>query len=126
MIEFKMTSVQAGDKFPATLLEIGIDGGVCEPSDLSKITVPNIPADRGVVISGRAPVWLFGFLTHHFHVCQWVATFDPRLAGGVVVSRHHADAPQVGEVVSIPKNGDGDDPQPDKVSRYTSLPDCFR
>lgn len=103
-ILFNMSSIDADGQFPATLLEIEIEGGVCEASDLAKIVVPNVPGDRGILISGRAPVWLFSFLTHHFHVCQWVATFDPRLAGGVVTSRHSVDAPEVGQVVSIPKS----------------------
>lgn len=102
-ILFSIKSVEASG-FPATLLEIEIDGGVCEPADLGKIVVPNIPGDRGVIISGRAPVWLFSFLTHHFHVCKWVATFDPRLGGGVVTSVHTKNAPTVGEVVSVPQS----------------------
>lgn len=102
-ILFSMKSVDASG-YPATLLEIEIEGGVCEPSDLANIVVPNIPGDRGVIISGRAPVWLFSFLTHHFHVCRWVATFDPRLGGAVVTSTHHKDAPNVGGVVSLPKS----------------------
>lgn len=104
-IEFQMTSINAGGIYPATLFEIDLgEGGVCEPSDLSRITVPSIPGDRGVVISGRAPIWLYAFLSHHFHVCQWVGTFDPRLGGAIVVSRHHKDAPQLGEVVLLPKS----------------------
>lgn len=102
-IRFGMKSVEASG-FPATLLEIEIEGGVCEPADLAKIVVPNIPGDRGVIISGRAPVWLFSFLTHHFHVCQWVGTFDPRLNGAVVTLVHARNAPSVGDVVSVPKS----------------------
>lgn len=103
-ILFSMKSVEASDRFPATLLEIEIEGGVCEPANLARIVAPDLPGDRGIVISGRAPVWLFAFLTHHYHVCKWVATFDPRLNGAIVVSRHSIDSPQVGEVVSLPKS----------------------
>lgn len=100
---FSMKSTKA-DRFPATLLEIEIEGGVIEPSDLKTIAVPDIPGDRGVIISGRAPIWLYSFLTHHYHVCQWVATFDPRLGGAIVTSVHTKNGPSVGDVVSVPKS----------------------
>jgi CRISPR-associated Csx3 family protein len=48
-------------------------------------------------------VWLFTALAHHYHICQWVGTFDPRLGGAVVTSRHSPSAPAVGTVVEIPK-----------------------
>lgn len=45
-------------------------------------------AHKGVVLSGRGPVWLFGFLVHFYHPTKFVATFDPRLKGAVVVESH--------------------------------------
>ena len=55
---------------------------------------------EGVVISGRMPVWVFATLTHEYHPRPFVATFDPRLGGAVVVATH---TPQVGigQVVSL-------------------------
>lgn len=86
-----------------TLLEFEIPGGVCEPSDLATLTPPEVPGTGGVVISGRGPVWLYAALAHHYHTTQWVATFDPRMGGAVVTSRHSRTAPPVGTVVEIPK-----------------------
>jgi CRISPR-associated protein Csx3 len=98
MIQFTTTPI-AG----ATLLEFEIPGGVCEPSDLANLNPPEVPGTGGVVISGRGPVWLFTALAHHYHICQWVGTFDPRLGGAVVTSRHSPSAPPVGSVVALPK-----------------------
>jgi CRISPR-associated Csx3 family protein len=53
-----------------------------------------------VVVSGRLPVWAFAALVHAYHPRPWVATFDPRLGGTVVVERHVPDAPPVGAVLS--------------------------
>jgi len=60
------------------------------------------------VLSGCAPVWAFARLVHHFHPASWVATFDPRLGGGVVVATH-VEGVKVGNVVSIPETAGGND-----------------
>ena len=86
-----------------TIVDFAIEGGVCEPADLASITPPDVDGTKGVVISGRGPVWLYAALAHHYHVTAWVATFDPRLGGAVVTSRHSPSAPAVGSVITLPK-----------------------
>lgn len=56
---------------------------------------------RGVVFSGRGPIWLFGRLVHLAHPFAWVGVHDPRLGGAVVVQRHRPDSPEVGTVVAV-------------------------
>ncbi len=42
-----------------------------------------------LLITGRAPIWLYSFLTHYFcHIYQIVAIFDPKVKGYVIVSSH--------------------------------------
>lgn len=98
MINFTTTPIEG-----ATLLEFAIDGGVCEPADLATLTPPEVDGTGGVIISGRGPVWLYAALAHHYHVAAWVGTFDPRLGGAVVTSRHNHSAPAVGTVIMLPK-----------------------
>lgn len=62
--------------------------GVIEPSILKELKPPKVDARKGVVLSGRGPVWLYGFLVHFYHPTAWVATYDPRLGGAVVVESH--------------------------------------
>jgi len=59
---------------------------------------PTPPFNQGIIVNGRITTWVAGFLVHQFHPYQWVGINDPRLGGGVVVSRHHADAPEVGAI----------------------------
>ncbi|MEO0808608.1 MAG: CRISPR-associated ring nuclease Crn3/Csx3, partial [Cyanobacteria bacterium J06643_4] len=54
---------------------------------------------KGVLISGRAPVWLYAYLVHECHPTLWVACFDPRL-GAVVTSTHSTDV-SVGSVIPL-------------------------
>jgi len=86
-----------------TFVEFELDGGVIAPDQLrdALIGLSPVPADGGVIISGRGPVWLFAAMAHALHATRWVACFDPRLGGGVVVQRHHADSPAIGEVVPL-------------------------
>jgi len=85
------------------LIEITLLSGVITPEELKKLidSIP-VPAGgtEGVIISGRLPVWAFAALVHHFHARPWVATFDPRLGGGVVVASH-APGVSIGNIVDI-------------------------
>lgn len=84
-------------------LDITLSSGVIAPEELQKL-IENIPVEaggtEGIILSGRMPVWAFAALTHHFHPRPYVATFDPRLGGGVVVASH-VDSLKVGNVVDI-------------------------
>ncbi len=70
------------------------------PEDLAQLQLPaGIDARLGVVLTGRAPIWLYGWLVHECHFTRWVACYDPRL-GAVVVSSHSPEV-QVGEVLPV-------------------------
>jgi len=74
------------------------------PADLRTLQPPNPVAQNfahlGVVLSGRGPIWLYGFLVHFYHATKWVATYDPRLQGAVVVETHTSEV-QVGDIIKI-------------------------
>jgi CRISPR-associated protein Csx3 len=96
-----MTMKEVGFKIEkgirVTLVYIDLKDGLITPSDLSRIVLPDLVA-KGcahlpVVLSGRAPIWLYLALGHHFHVCAAVASHDPRLGErvAVVVQSHCPD-----------------------------------
>lgn len=95
------------------ILEIILSGnGLIEPKEISHITLPKeIDYTKGVIISGKAPVWLFTCLTHLLHIAKWVATFDPRL-GAVVVQSHDINSPQTGDIIP-----------PEEITKHLSLPE---
>ena len=73
---------------------------IITPAELSGLALPaGIDPRKGVLISGRAPVWLYAYLVHECHPTLWVACFDPRL-GAVVTSTHSRDV-QVGQVIPL-------------------------
>lgn len=71
-----------------------------EPSDLKGLKISkNIDWKQGVVIEGKAPLWLYAYLTHECHPAAWVGCYDPRL-GAVVVSTHSRIV-SVGQVLKL-------------------------
>ena len=85
-----------------TLIDFELEGSLT-PQELRGVvsSAPKVNAQKGVILSGRGPVWLFCALVHHYHPTAWVATFDPRL-GGVVIESHISTV-KVGDVVkSVP------------------------
>ncbi len=69
------------------------------PDELREIKAPRVNAAKGVILSGRGPVWLFCFLAHAYHPTKFVATYDPRL-GGVIVESHDPTY-RVGDVLNV-------------------------
>jgi CRISPR-associated protein Csx3 len=83
---------------PYTLLEFELEESL-EPSQLKGIQIPKIDTTKGVVLSGRGPIWLYAYLTHELHATAWVACNDPRL--GAVVIETHTKGVGVGSVFQI-------------------------
>jgi len=56
-----------------TLITFNLQGAIT-PEVLAGLeeVVPQVPLNNGVVLSGRGPVWLYGWLIHHFHPASWV------------------------------------------------------
>jgi len=71
------------------------------PAIIRKVTAAVPAAGReGIVLSGRLPVWVYGTLVHEYHPRPFVATFDPRLGGAVVVATHMPDV-AIGQIIGV-------------------------
>ena len=87
MSEIKF-NVKEEDKYSIVPFEIE---GVIKPEDLIGIAPPKVDGSKGVILSGRGPIWLYCFLTHFYHPTKFIATYDPRLGGGVIVETHSVE-----------------------------------
>ena len=71
---------------------------VVEPADLTSLSLPEgMDFKKGVVITGRGPIWLYATLVHLCHSFPWVATHDPR--NGYVVVQSHSKETFAGDVL---------------------------
>jgi CRISPR-associated protein Csx3 len=87
------------EDFTVVEVEILRENGIALSEDVREVSnAPQVVPQRGVIISGRLPVWLFAALAHHYHPAAWVGIYDPRLGGGVVV-QSHTPRRKLGEVV---------------------------
>jgi CRISPR-associated protein Csx3 len=72
-------------------IRITTENGIITPGDIKGLKIPpTIDFTKGVVIEGKAPIWLYGYLVHECHPSAWVACYDTRL-GAVVVATHCHD-----------------------------------
>jgi len=69
-----------------------------KPEELKSLEIPKVNPRKGVVISGRGPIWLHCFLAHNYHHTKFVAIYDPRI--GAVVVQSHCNLKE-GEVLDI-------------------------
>ncbi len=97
-------SVKEFDEF--TLVEFRLEE-LITPEQLPHLLemAPRVDPTRGVVISGRGPIWLHSALAHLYHPTKWVSHYDPRLGGAVVVQTHHPNV-RVGQVIEV-RGGQG-------------------
>nr|WP_290225465.1 CRISPR-associated ring nuclease Crn3/Csx3 [Trichocoleus desertorum] len=109
-LELQLIPQQTQTSLAYQLLHINITtpDGLVEPQDLQGVSLPDgFVGSQGVVIEGRAPIWVYGFLVHACHAAAWVACFDPRLgaatsrSGGAVVVETHSRVVEVGQVLPI-------------------------
>ena len=82
----------------STVLCFELEGPI-SPGDLRAIRPPRVDPKKGVILSGRGPIWLYAFLAHHYHPTRWIAIFDPRL--GAVVVESHDPGKRVGDVIGM-------------------------
>ncbi len=91
---------QAGIDYQHLRIQITSPDGVIEPQDLTGLALPEgIQWRQGIVIEGRAPVWLYGYLVHQCHPAAWVGCYDPRL--GAIVVASHTHEMSVGQVLAL-------------------------
>ncbi|MEM3404137.1 MAG: CRISPR-associated ring nuclease Crn3/Csx3 [Nitrososphaeria archaeon] len=70
------------------------------PDFLKKLVPPKVDFRKGVILSGRGPIWFYGYLIHFYHPSKFIAAYDPRLGGAVVVESH-CDEHEVGDLIKV-------------------------
>ncbi|MCX7941985.1 MAG: CRISPR-associated ring nuclease Crn3/Csx3 [Dictyoglomaceae bacterium] len=92
------------EKEKCSILKIKLKEPI-EPSILKRVNPPVINYKKGLIISGRAPIWLYGFLIHYYHPTPFIGIYDPRL--GVVIIQSHVSSVKVGEVMDVKIDEEG-------------------
>lgn len=78
-----------GLKYQLLSIELTSEDRIIYPEELTNLELPNgINTTIGVIISGRAPIWLYNYLVHELHPTAWIASYEPRLNCAIVVATH--------------------------------------
>ena len=100
-LEFISDQMQSGLAYQLLRLRLLPPDGVIQPSDLQGLELPEgLKLSQGIVLEGRGPIWLYGYLVHLCHPAAWVGCYDPRLEGAVVVETHTPGV-AVGQVIAL-------------------------
>jgi len=94
MVNFKTT-----ERKKYTLVEFELNQ-LISPADLENLQPPEVKGTKGVILSGKAPIWLYGMLIHHYHPTAFIGVYEPRIGGGVVVASHNP-AYKIGDVIPM-------------------------
>lgn len=94
-----------------TFVDFEIPGGIFDEHDLAKIVLPSVCSTKGLVVSGKGPIYIHAAVTRSYcHKVRWTATLVPQMASeadmklpAMVTTRHHVSAPQVGTYVDCAK-----------------------
>jgi CRISPR-associated protein Csx3 len=104
-LEISQQKTPSGLRYQQLTIELTRGDRVIYPAELSRLELPNgIDTTQGVVINGRAPIWLYGYLIHELHPTAWVACNDPRL--GAVVVATHSKTVKIGQVIPLKDPGE--------------------
>lgn len=82
-----------------TQVRFSIPNGYLDWRAAAGVPVPQVPTEKGVVLDGKLPNWLWAALARTYG-CPWVGVFQPQLEAAIVVRSRSADH-ALGSVVPL-------------------------
>ena len=89
--QVQRASIAGGYRF-----DFNIKGVYLDYSEAENLFTPPLPPGKGLLISGKLPMWLWTALARIYRPAPWLAVYQPQI-GGVVVSSNAPDV-KVGDV----------------------------
>jgi CRISPR-associated protein Csx3 len=84
-----------------TRLEFTLPYHYVDYSELAELATPPVPRDRGLILSGRLPQWLWTALARTYRHIPWVAIYEPRLVNRAVVVHSRVESLSSGTLVLV-------------------------
>lgn len=94
--------IKTKEKDEYTIVHFELEENIV-PENLRDLIPPKVNPTKGVILSGRGPIWLYCYLTHYYHPTKFIATYDPRLGGAVIIESHYQNY-KVGDILKIDIN----------------------
>jgi len=84
-----------------TWVEFYIPAALLDYNEAEGLYVPPVPLDRGVVLSGKIPHWLYTALALTYCDAPWLAVYQPQLGGKAVVIHSRKERPLPGTMITL-------------------------
>lgn len=92
--------IQIHDQGSHVRLEAFIEGAYLDRAEAEDLSVPFIPRDQGVVLSGKLPLWLWTGLALVYRAAPWVAVYQPQQHSRAVVVSSSCRGVHPGDLVA--------------------------
>ena len=70
-------------------VELSLPGGYLDYSEVEQVCLPRVPADKGVILSGKLPLWLWTAAARAYRTAPWLGVYQPQLGTQAVVVMTH-------------------------------------
>jgi CRISPR-associated protein Csx3 len=87
------------DRPTHTRLELALAGDYLDYGQAEGLALPPLPPGKGVVLSGKLPLWLWTALVRAYRDAPWVAVFQPPLGHRALVVASQDQAMPIGGLV---------------------------
>jgi CRISPR-associated protein Csx3 len=64
------------------------------------LVIPAVPAETGIVLNGKLPLWLWTALVLAYHNAPWIGIYQPQLHDQALVVQSRLEQPVVGQLVA--------------------------
>ncbi len=83
-------------------VEFALTRAYLDYDEAQGLIIPPPPQDRGLVLSGKLPLWLWTALALTYRDVPWLAVYQPQWGDRALVIRSHTAEPQLGTFVVSP------------------------
>lgn len=79
------------------ILDIFMNSARIQPCVMKSLDLPEVDNQKGIIINGRAPIWLYAYIVQQYREAKWIATYDPKEGAIIVISNSSDRNP--GEII---------------------------
>ncbi|MCS7260340.1 MAG: hypothetical protein NZ765_06115 [Anaerolineae bacterium] len=83
-----------------TWVELVLPGGYLDYAEVEQVRLPRFPSDRGVILSGKLPLWLWTAAARAYRMAPWLGIYQPQLGTQAVVVAAHVRQMRPGMLVA--------------------------
>lgn len=70
-------------------VELSLPGGYLDYSEVEQVCLPRVPANKGVILSGKLPLWLWTAAARAYRTAPWLGVYQPQLGTQAIVVMAH-------------------------------------